>query len=299
MVGLGGPATIPLDIASSVVQAGMGSEKLTLPEEASENQRRQPATQRAYRMLEAVVAKDPSILDGPDGTSTIPEDLRDERGLRPLTEIMDDDKRGLGYRAHRRRGIPSPPRTRFQRFDLPLNSARDNQAGYVTDEAHYRSADPGRFCAMKRVASLAIALAAGVLSLTACTREMPVENMPDPLWAESFRWESTPGTDLDSPAAQLVRATVESDEITLTLGRRYTYPVTSTLPVSTAPHGPTALGRIGTLTMKLVELEQTPDAVEALACLDTTQSQLSSTANTSCRSRVRSMFCMRIGSVHG
>lgn len=139
VVGLGGPATIPLDIASSVVQAGMGSEKLTLPEEASEINADNLATQRAYRMLEAVVAKDPSILDGPDGTSTIPEDLRDERGLRPLTEIMDDDKRGsatvrtAAEEFLHRRGLD------IQRFDLPLNSARDNQAGYVTDEAHYRS----------------------------------------------------------------------------------------------------------------------------------------------------------------
>uniref|UniRef100_UPI003B8A712B TPR repeat region-containing protein n=1 Tax=Rhodococcus sp. TaxID=1831 RepID=UPI003B8A712B len=139
IVGLGGTAAIPLDIASSVVQAGMGSEKLTLPEEASEINADNLATQRAYRMLEAVVAKDPSILDGPDGTSTIPEGLRDERGLRPLSEIMDDDKRGsatvrtAAEEFLHRRGLD------VQRFDLPLNSARDNQTGYVTDEAHYRS----------------------------------------------------------------------------------------------------------------------------------------------------------------
>ncbi|NKS02701.1 hypothetical protein GS528_17325 [Rhodococcus hoagii] len=42
---------------------------------------------------------------------------------------------------------------------------------------------------MKRVACLAIALAAA-LSLTAFTRETPVENMPDLLWAESFRWKA-------------------------------------------------------------------------------------------------------------
>ncbi|MFM1723923.1 hypothetical protein ABEU20_002496 [Rhodococcus sp. PAM 2766] len=124
---------------------------------------------------------------------------------------------------------------------------------------------------MKRVACLAIALAAA-LSLTACTRETPVENVPDLLWAESFRWESTPGTDLDSPAAQLVRATVESDEITLTLGRRYTYPGYID---AAGEHGTTRTkgpqGGIGTLTMKLVELEQEPDAIDALVCLDTTQ----------------------------
>lgn len=124
---------------------------------------------------------------------------------------------------------------------------------------------------MKRVASLAIALAAA-LSLTACTREMPVENMPDPLWAESFRWESTPRTDLDSPAAQLVRATVESDEITLTLGRRYTYPgYIDAAGEHSTPRTNGPRGGIGTLTMKLVELEQTPDAIDALACLDTSQ----------------------------
>lgn len=141
VVGLGGPATIPLDIASSVVQAGMGSEKLTLPEEASEINADNLATQRAYRMLEAVVAKDPSILDGPDGSSIIPENLRGERGLLPLAEILDDESadrdsavlRSAAEEFLHRRGLE------IQRFDLPLNSARDNLAGYVTDEAHYRS----------------------------------------------------------------------------------------------------------------------------------------------------------------
>ncbi|MBM4495921.1 hypothetical protein GS426_08020 [Rhodococcus hoagii] len=33
VVGLGGPATIPLDIASSVVQAGTEAERTTLPTE--------------------------------------------------------------------------------------------------------------------------------------------------------------------------------------------------------------------------------------------------------------------------
>lgn len=141
IVGLSGPATIPLDIASSVVQAGIDSEKLSLPEEASEINADNLATQRAYRMLEAVVAKDPSMLDGPDGSSIIPENLRGERGLRPRAEILDDESadrdsvvlRSAAEEFLHRRGLE------IQRFDLPLNSARDNQSGYATDEAHYRS----------------------------------------------------------------------------------------------------------------------------------------------------------------
>ncbi|NKS79703.1 hypothetical protein GS530_01205 [Rhodococcus hoagii] len=124
---------------------------------------------------------------------------------------------------------------------------------------------------MKRVACLAIALAAA-LSLTACAQETPVEDMPDLLWAESFRWESAPGIGLDSPAAQVVRATVESDEIALTLGRRYTYPgFIDAAGEHRTTRSKEPEGGIGTLTAKLAKLEESPDAINALVCLDTAQ----------------------------
>ncbi|MGW9565175.1 hypothetical protein [Prescottella equi] len=65
---------------------------------------------------------------------------------------------------------------------------------------------------------------------------------------------------------------MESDEITLTLGRRYTYPgYVDAAGEHGTPRTNGPRGGIGTLTMKLVELEQSPDAIDALACLDTTQ----------------------------
>ncbi|WP_305094537.1 WXG100 family type VII secretion target [Prescottella sp. R16] len=141
IVGLGGPATIPLDVASSVVQAGMETEKLIIPEEATRINAGDLATQRAYRMLEAVAAKDPSMLDGTDGRSAIPEILRNDQGIRPLADIMADPENQRITTTLRtsveeflhRRGLE------IQRFDLPLNSARDNQSDYITDEASYRS----------------------------------------------------------------------------------------------------------------------------------------------------------------
>lgn len=126
---------------------------------------------------------------------------------------------------------------------------------------------------MKRSRRLAIATLSCALFVASCAQEAtPVDNAPDLLWAESFRWESNPGIDLESPAAQVVRASVESDEITLTLGRRYTYPgYVDAAGEHGTPRSEGPRGGIGTLTMKLVELTQSTDAFHALVCLDTSQ----------------------------
>ncbi|WP_137725572.1 hypothetical protein [Prescottella subtropica] len=142
IVGLGGPVTIPLDVASSVVQAGITSERLTLGAESFHVDADELGAQRSYRMLEAVVTKNPGILlPGLDGQRGIPEELLDGDRLRPysmLAQHGDASSMGAFVRTSaeeilRRNGLE------IERFDLPLNSARDNLSGYTTDEAHYRS----------------------------------------------------------------------------------------------------------------------------------------------------------------
>ncbi|WP_137725574.1 hypothetical protein [Prescottella subtropica] len=114
----------------------------------------------------------------------------------------------------------------------------------------------------------------GVCALTlatACAETIPVDSSPDLLWAESFRWESTPGIELESPTAAVVRAAVESDAITLSLGRKYAYPGYAD---AAGDHGTSRYkwpaGAIGTLAMNLIELEQSPNSLSAFVCIDTT-----------------------------
>lgn len=50
------------------------------------------------------------------------------------------------------------------------------------------------------------------------------DSRPVPQWSISFRWTAPDGVDLDSPSAQMVRATIESNTIAEFLNRDYGYP---------------------------------------------------------------------------
>ncbi|WP_433703432.1 hypothetical protein [Prescottella equi] len=149
VVGLGGPATIPLDIASSVVQAGITPEKSGLPAESFDVSDNLLAGQRAYHVLEAVAAKDPSVLDGllSDGDPLIPSGWVDDGRLRNYSEIVATDGRlttavelrTIAEEALDRGGL------RLERFNGPLDEWRGNLQEYTSDAAHYEHrilADP-------------------------------------------------------------------------------------------------------------------------------------------------------------
>ncbi|BCN78128.1 hypothetical protein [Prescottella equi] len=149
VVGLGGPATIPLDIASSMVQAGITPEESGLPAESFDVSDNLLAGQRAYHVLEAVAAKDPSVLDGllSDGDPLIPSGWVDDGRLRSYSEIVATDGRlttavelrTIAEEALDRGGL------RLERFNAPLDEWRGNLQEYTSDAAHYENrilADP-------------------------------------------------------------------------------------------------------------------------------------------------------------
>ncbi|TQF65781.1 hypothetical protein FK531_20340 [Rhodococcus spelaei] len=138
-VGVGGPLATPLDVASSFVQQGIEPEYAPLHKEAFAVDADGLAAQRAYRMLAAVTAKEPGLLESAFGGESHSW-LQDGR-LRAFDEIMTLDNRAsqgskLQSAAEElldRAGL------RFERFNDALDTSRGDLSGYTTDADHYRS----------------------------------------------------------------------------------------------------------------------------------------------------------------
>lgn len=99
---------------------------------------------------------------------------------------------------------------------------------------------------------------------------------PPATYSVSYRWDDTdPTVDLESPAISAIRATVESDDIELDIGRQYTYPgyVEAVGPNGTVPGGLWKEGpgqQIGTLNLKVVVKAISDTAIDAVVCRDET-----------------------------
>lgn len=142
IVGLSGPATIPLDLASSVVQAGLDPSASLLPEETYKVNENALVAQRAYRMLEAVANKDASVLAvASNGDPALPSEWVVDGHLRSFDEIVGDAEASRQYSRLQSAAaeVLDQAGLRVERYNDPLDSSRGNLIGYTTDGDHYRS----------------------------------------------------------------------------------------------------------------------------------------------------------------
>lgn len=142
IVGLSGPAAIPLDLASSVVQAGIDPSAALLPGAAFDVNADSLAAQRACRMLAAVAEENPRILDeASQNAASVPRDWIVDGRLRSFDEITSQGGSSLQLSMLRSavEEVLDQNGLRTVRFTDALDSAYGNLAGYTTDPTIYRS----------------------------------------------------------------------------------------------------------------------------------------------------------------